>query len=117
MVGALPGRLLIPNARGGIELFDAKNGARRKVAERAASPAFAPDGKAFAYIREGGCFRIPKGCYTEYSIFLKSLGDHRAQTSGRQVFGWKQFFVRAVDVAPGGCGSAAGSATRSRPLG
>jgi Tol biopolymer transport system component len=102
LAGALPGRLLIPDGHGGIELFDAKNGDQRRVAKRAARPAFASDGKAFAYIREGGCFRIPKGCYTEYSIFLKSLADHRAQTPGRQVFGWKQFFVRAVDVAPGG---------------
>jgi len=100
--GALPGRLLISDGRGGIELFDAKNGDRRRVAERAVRPAFAADGKSFAYIREGGCFRTPEGCYTEYSIFLKSLADHRAQAPGRQVFGWRRFFVRAVDVAPGG---------------
>lgn len=99
--GALPGRLLI-SAHGEIELFDAKSGDRREVAERAVSPAFAPDGGEFAYIREGGCFRTPKGCYTEYSLFLKSLSNQRAQAPGRQVFGWKQFFVRAVDVAPGG---------------
>jgi Tol biopolymer transport system component len=98
---ALPGRLLLVDARLGIELFDAGNSQVRKFAWRAASPAFGPRGKGFAYIREGGCFRTPKGCYTEYAIFVKSLAEPAA-APGRQIFGWQRFFVRSLDVAPDG---------------
>jgi len=98
---ALPGRLLFVDGRDGIELFDAESGQVRKFVWRAFSPAFGPRGRGFAYIREGGCFRTPKGCYTEYAIFVKSLAE-RATAPGRQIFGWQRFFVRSLDVAPDG---------------
>ncbi len=100
---ALPGRfLLTENAR--IELFDPGTGKVRQVAERGGEPAFFPSGKGFAYVREGSCYRPPgtRTCFTLYSVFLKSFSERRAAAPGRRVFGWKRFFVRAVDVSPRG---------------
>ena len=100
--GTPPGILLTGE---GIELFDpGSGGAREVVARRGGQPAFLPSGEAFAYIREGGCF--PAGhdgwCYTEYSVFIKSLAEKDPTVVGRQLFGWTDFFVRAVDVSRGG---------------
>jgi Tol biopolymer transport system component len=103
LANALPGRLLIGGD--GIDLFDPSTGKVRHVLERGMEPAFYPSGRAFVYIRGGGCHPIrPKsnGCYTEYSVFERSLDKVDPKASGRRVFGWAEFFVRAVDVAPGG---------------
>jgi Tol biopolymer transport system component len=99
---ALPGRILIGTGGGGIDLFVPRDGTVRQVAEEAGEPAFLPGDRSFAYIRAGGCFPIAKGCYTLYSIFEKSLARWQPAAPGRQVFGWKRFFVRSVDAAPNG---------------
>ena len=98
---ALPGRLLLSG--NGIDLYNPGSGKVRRVAKRGTGAAFYPSGKAFAYVRAGGCYPSgPHSCYTEYSVFEKSLKKRNPAAPGRRVFGWTQFFVRSVDVAPGG---------------
>ncbi len=98
----LPGRILVNGGDAKLELFDPATGVRRVVAEQASEPAFLPSGKGFAYIREGGCFHIPRGCFTEYSVFEKPFGERDPSAPGRRVFSWTRFFVRSLDVAPNG---------------
>ncbi len=96
------GRILV--AGDGIDLLNPANGRLRKVTKRGSEPAFIPGGHSFAYISEGGgCAPAGHGsCFTEYSVFVKSLRGDRAAAPGRRLFGWKRFFVRAVDVSRGG---------------
>ncbi len=82
----------------GIDLLNPVNGRVRKVAADGGEPAFVPGHRAFAYIREGGA----RGGFTLYSVFVKSLRDHRTAAPGRRLFDWKDFFVREVDVSPNG---------------
>ena len=100
--GEIPGRFLLADGRATIELFDPASGARRLVATHGSEPAFLPSGMGFAYIREGGCYRTPHVCYQQYSLFEKSFREHDARRSGRRLFPWTRFFVRALDVAPNG---------------
>jgi Tol biopolymer transport system component len=97
----LPGRILITGG-GKVELFNPRSGERRVVAEHASEPTFLPSGKGFAYIREGGCFPSGNGCFTEYSVFEKSLAKRAPRAPGRRMFSWTRFFVRSLDAAPSG---------------
>jgi WD40 repeat protein len=99
---ALPGRFLIvdPGTRG-VVLFNPATGAVREVAD-GDQPAFLPGRNGFVYIRAGGCFKVPGSCYTQYSVFRKSLRNRDAEDPGRRLFGWREFFVRSVDAAPSG---------------
>jgi Tol biopolymer transport system component len=96
----LPGQMAL--AGRGIDLLDPGTGEIRPVVESGTGPAFFPSGEGIAYVRAGGCFPSggPEGCYTEYSVFEKSLSDSDPAAPGRQVLGWTDFFVRAVSVAP-----------------
>jgi Tol biopolymer transport system component len=96
---ALSGRLLVANSRG-VELFDPSTDKLRRVTTSGTGPAFFPSGKGFAYVR-AGAFNAP-GRYTKYSVFLKSFAERDPAVRGRQIFGWNQFFVRAVDISPKG---------------
>jgi hypothetical protein len=99
-----PGRLLIAGG-GTVRLFDPGTGRVRPVARHASEPAFFPSGKGFVYIREGGCYSYSagvNGCYKAHSVFEKSFAERDSAVAGRRVFGWAQFFVRAVDIASGG---------------
>lgn len=98
---ALPGRFLLGGGGEGIDLFVPRAGTVRQVVAEGGEPAFLPGDRGFAYIRAGGCHPIPRGCYTLYSVFAKSLAQG-PEVPGRQVFGWKAFFVRSVDAAPSG---------------
>ncbi len=85
-----------------IDLYVPATGEMRRAAEGGDKAALFPSGRELAYIRAVGCFPIgEESCYTEYSIFEKSL-EEDAAAPGRGTFGPTDFFVRAVDVAPGG---------------
>jgi hypothetical protein len=97
---SLPGGMLLSGAR--VDLYVPATGEVQAIAEGGTEAALFPSGHEFAYIRGVGCF--PSGensCYTEYSIFEKSL-DADAAAPGRATFGPAEFFVRAVDVSQGG---------------
>ena len=86
-----------------IELVDPATGDARRLTTRGTGPAYVPSRHAFAYIREGGCAADGSGgCFTQYSVFVKSLANRSPKDPGRRVFGWREFFVRKVDVSPGG---------------
>ena len=88
----------------GIDVFDPRTGEVRPLVDSGAAPAFSPSGQEIAYVRAGGCFPTgtPDGCYTEYSVFRKSVSELDPAAPGAQVFGWTDFFVRGVSVAPDG---------------
>jgi Tol biopolymer transport system component len=94
----LPGRLLVTD-HPWIKLYEPSTGKLRRVARSGGWAAFFPSGKGFAYIGEGNFPRRPTG---RYSIFWKSFAQRNASHRGRRVFDWNRFFVRAVDVSPGG---------------
>jgi Tol biopolymer transport system component len=99
--GRPSGRILLTGEN--IELFSPATGAVRPVATRGGEPAFLPSGKGFVYIREGGCAAAGNGkCFTRYSVFEKSFRRDSPKVMGRRIFGWNEFFVREVDVAPDG---------------
>jgi Tol biopolymer transport system component len=96
------GRLLLQEGQI-IDLYDPATGELRQLADQGDQPVFFPAGDAFAYIRAGGCFPTgPESCFTEYSVFEKSLDVEDEAAPGRQVFGWTDFFVRAIDLTPEG---------------
>lgn len=96
---SLPGQMLLSGGR--IDLYVPATGEVRQVAEGGEAMLF-PSGRELAYIRAVGCFPIAEdSCYTESSIFEKSLEDDAA-APGQGTFGPTDFFVRAVDVAPQG---------------
>jgi len=96
----LPGQMLLSGNH--VDLHVPATGEVRRVAEGGGNAALFPSGRELAYIRAVGCFPIgPESCYTEYSVFEKSL-EEDAAAPGRGAFGPTDFFVRAVDVAPGG---------------
>lgn len=97
--GELPGQMLLSGSKA--DLYVPATGEVRPVAEGGEAVLF-PSGLDLAYIREVGCFPIGEdSCYTEYSIFTKSL-EEDAAAPGRGTFEPTAFFVRAVDVSPHG---------------
>ena len=97
----LPGQMLLSGGNH-VDLYRPASGDLRRVAQGGNEAVLFPSGEELAYIREVGCFPIGEnGCYTEYSIFEKSL-DEEATEPGRGTFGPTDFFVRAVDVTPRG---------------
>jgi Tol biopolymer transport system component len=96
----LPGQMVL--AGRGIDLFDPRTGEIRPLVDSGAGPTFSPSGDGIAYVRAGGCFpsEVREECYTEYSLFTKSLSDPDPTAPGQQILGWTDFFVRAVSVAP-----------------
>lgn len=97
-----PGRILV--AGDSIELINPVNGNARQLVGVGSEPAFVPSRNSFVYIGVGpGCAPAGHGsCFTEYSVLVKSLKGDSPRDHGRRLFGWKDFFVRAVDVSPQG---------------
>jgi len=94
---SLPGQMLLSGSH--VDRYVPATGELRRVAENGGEGVLFPSGRELAYIREVGCFPIGENsCYTEYSIFEKSL-DEDAAVPGRGTFGPADFFVRAVDIA------------------
>lgn len=97
----LTGGILLTEG-GRVSLYEPSSGALRQVADRGSEPVFFPNGRAFAYIRAGGCSSNGNGgCFTQYSVFAKSFSDP-AEAPGRRIFGRTRFFVRSIDIARGG---------------
>lgn len=97
---SLPGQMLLSGWK--IDLYVPASGEVRHVAEEGDEGVLFRHGRELAYIREVGCLPFGQnGCYTEYSVFEKPVGEEAA-APGRQAFGPTDWFVRAVDVSPGG---------------
>jgi len=99
-----PAGQILASASEAIYLIDPADGRSRRVSSVEGNQAsFIPGRHSFAYIVGGGCAPAGGGsCFTEYSVFVKSLADRNPKHRGRRLFGWRDFFVRSVDVSPAG---------------